>query len=57
MNSALLKRLFRAIHSGSGSDVDALCRKVVEEEKKAGHSRVAEDLELILENVRGKARP
>jgi SpoVK/Ycf46/Vps4 family AAA+-type ATPase len=57
MNSALLKRLFRAIQSGSGSDVDALCRKVVEEEKKAGHSRVAEDLELILENTRGKARP
>lgn len=49
MNSALLKRLFRAIQSGSGPDMDVLCRKVVEEEKKAGHLRVAEDLERILE--------
>ncbi len=48
MNSTLLKRLFRAIQNGSGTDVDVLCRKVVEDEKKAGHSRVAEDLERIL---------
>lgn len=48
MNSALLKRLFRAIQSGSGSDVDTLCRRMVEAEKKAGHARVAEDLQRIL---------
>lgn len=52
MNSTLLKRLFRAIQSGSGADVDVLCRKVVEEEKKAGHSRVAEDLDRILSESR-----
>lgn len=48
MKSTLLKRLFRAIQSGSGPDVEVLCRKVVEEEKKAGHVRVAEELERIL---------
>ncbi|MBN8457933.1 MAG: ATP-binding protein [Verrucomicrobia bacterium] len=51
MNSQLLKRLFRAIQSGSGPDVEVLCRKVVEDERKAGHGRVAEDLERILEKV------
>jgi SpoVK/Ycf46/Vps4 family AAA+-type ATPase len=49
MNSQLLKRLFRAIQSGSGPDMEVLCRKVVEEEKKVGHVRVAEELERILE--------
>lgn len=49
MNSQLLKRLFRAIQSGSGPDVEILCRKVVEEEKKVGHLRVANELERILE--------
>lgn len=48
MNANLLKRLFRAIQSGSSPDVEVLCRKVVDEEKKAGHARVAEDLERIL---------
>ena len=49
MNSQLLKRLFRAIQSGSGPAVEVLCRKVVEEEKKVGHRKVAEELERILE--------
>lgn len=52
MNAALLKRFFRAIHSGSESDLDQLCRKVVEQERNSGHTRVAEDLEQILEKVR-----
>lgn len=48
MKANLLKRLFRAIQSHSSQDVDALCRKVVEEEKKTGHVHLAEDLERIL---------
>jgi len=48
MNAALLKRLFRAIQSGSRPDVDALCQRVVDEQKKHGHGRVAEELERIL---------
>lgn len=56
MNSSLLKRLFRAIQSGSDPDVDVLCQRVVEDEKKAGHTRVAEDLARILGESR-KRRP
>ncbi len=52
MNATLLKRLFRAIQKGSGRDVDILCRRVVDEEKKYGHGRVAKDLELILNESR-----
>jgi SpoVK/Ycf46/Vps4 family AAA+-type ATPase len=48
MNSSLLKRLFRAIQTGSGKDVDILCRRVIDDEKKHGHGQVAKDLELIL---------
>lgn len=52
MNSTLLKRFFRAIQSGNDGEIDALCRKVVEAERKSGHSRVAEDLERIIETSR-----
>jgi len=48
MNAILLKRLFRAIQTGTGHDVEVLCRRVVDEEKKFGHGRVAKDLEHIL---------
>jgi SpoVK/Ycf46/Vps4 family AAA+-type ATPase len=57
MNSSILKRLFRAIQSGSGPDVEVMCRKVVEDEKNAGHLRVAEDLERILDQTRKRAAP
>lgn len=48
MNATLMKRLFRVIQSGTSTDVDALCRRIVEEEKKQGHGRVAHELERIL---------
>ena len=48
MKAALLKRFFRAIRSGSESELDSLCRSVVEDEKERGHDRVAADLESIL---------
>lgn len=48
MNATLMKRLFRVIQSGSGADVETLCRRIVEEEKKQGHERVARELEQIL---------
>ncbi len=43
-----MKRLFRVIQSGSSADVETLCRRVIEEEKKQGHGRVAKELEQIL---------
>jgi SpoVK/Ycf46/Vps4 family AAA+-type ATPase len=48
MNALLVKRLFSAIHAGRSGDVDALCRRIVEDERKKGHSNVAEDLERVL---------
>jgi SpoVK/Ycf46/Vps4 family AAA+-type ATPase len=48
MNATLMKRLFRVIQSGSTADVDTLCRRIVDEEKKQGHGRVAKELEQIL---------
>ena len=48
MNATLMKRLFRVIQSGSSADVDTLCRRIVDEEKKQGHGRVAKELEQIL---------
>ena len=48
MNATLMKRLFRVIQSGTSSDVDVLCRRIVDEEKKQGHGRVAQELERIL---------
>ncbi len=44
-----MKRLFRVIQSGSGADVDTLCHRIVEQERKLGHERVARELERILE--------
>lgn len=43
-----MKRLFRVIQSGTSADVDVLCRRVIEDEKKQGHGRVAKELEQIL---------
>ena len=51
MNSSLLKRLFRAIHSGSDKEVVALCRTVVKTERDKGHNQVASDLEAIVERA------
>src|ERR1039458_52847 len=48
MNATLMKRLFRVIQSGTSADVDMLCRRVIDEEKKQGHGRVAKELEQIL---------
>jgi len=48
MNATLMKRLFRVIQSGTSADVDTLCRRVIDEEKKQGHGRVAKELEQIL---------
>jgi len=48
MNNALLRRLFSAIQTGSAGDVEALCRRIVEDERTRGHKNVAEDLQRIL---------
>ncbi len=52
MNATLIKRLFRVIQSGSPSDVEVLCRRIIDEERKRGHGRVAQELEQILGDKR-----
>lgn len=48
MNALLMKRLFRVIQTGTGSEIHTLCRRIVEEERKQGHTKVANQLEQIL---------
>lgn len=48
MNATLMKRLFRVLKEGSATDVRAVCRRIVDEEKKQGHTQVARELEKLL---------
>jgi SpoVK/Ycf46/Vps4 family AAA+-type ATPase len=57
MNATLMKRLFRVIQSGSAPEVDTLCRRVIEEEKKLGHDHVAKELERILKDRPAEKAP
>jgi SpoVK/Ycf46/Vps4 family AAA+-type ATPase len=57
MNATLMKRLFRVLQDGSASDVRAVCRRIVDEQKKLGHVQVAKDLEKILAIPESKPAP
>jgi SpoVK/Ycf46/Vps4 family AAA+-type ATPase len=48
MNATLMKRLFRVLKDGTANDVQIVCRKIVDEEKKLGHTLFATELEKIL---------
>jgi SpoVK/Ycf46/Vps4 family AAA+-type ATPase len=50
MNADFLKRIIRAIADASQEDLDRLARKVVETERESGHTRLAGELEAILEH-------
>jgi SpoVK/Ycf46/Vps4 family AAA+-type ATPase len=51
MKAQLLKRLFSAVQQGSGRDLVAVCRHIVEDEKRLNHSNVARYLEKCLESA------
>lgn len=53
MNSELLKRLFRAINDGSDSNIDKICKTIVEDAKRKKHNKLAEQLEEILKKKSG----
>lgn len=60
MNADIIKRILRAIADGSQADLERLAHKVVETERKSGHTRLADQLETILSQPRrtkGAARP
>lgn len=48
MNAQLLKRLVKAIASQSTADLNILAKKVVDSERKSGHTKLASELEQIL---------
>ena len=52
MNGELLKRLVRAIASGSHEDLAQLAQKVVDSERKSGHAKLAGELDSILKRAK-----
>jgi SpoVK/Ycf46/Vps4 family AAA+-type ATPase len=48
MNGEILKRVVRAIASGRQEDLGRLASKIVEDERRNGHNRLADQLESIL---------
>ena len=52
MNANILKRVVRAIADGSQSDLDRLAEKMVEAERRTGHTKLADQLEAILKQPR-----
>jgi SpoVK/Ycf46/Vps4 family AAA+-type ATPase len=57
MNADILKRIVRAIADASQSDLEQLARKVVDSERKSGHTRLASQLEEILKKPRKRKSP
>lgn len=55
MNADILKRLVRAIAEGSQDDLNSLAKKVIEAERQSGHSKLAGELDKILDRARTRA--
>jgi len=49
LKANLLKRLFSAVQQGSERDVMAVCKHIVEDEKRLGHTTLARELEKSLD--------
>lgn len=56
MNAETLKRLIRAISDGSRDDLDRLARKIIQGKREAGQTRLADELEAVL-NQPSETRP
>jgi len=54
MNAEILKRIVRAIADGSQADLSRLAHKVVDAERKSGHTRLADELDGILKKSRSR---
>ena len=49
MNSELLSRLIRSIKQGSQPDLTRIAKLIIEDERRQGHTRVADKLQSLLE--------
>lgn len=54
MKASLLKRLFSAVRAGSESDLLEVCSRIIEDEKRLGHDKLAHDLENFLQVAKGR---
>ena len=54
MNASLLKRLFSSIKPGVNPDLDAVCQKIVDYERKLGHTKLADSLDLTFKKSYNK---
>jgi len=54
--AALLKRLFASVQNGANPDLSAVCRAIVEDEKRLGHSKLATELEATLSKLESTGR-
>ncbi|MEM9400476.1 MAG: AAA family ATPase [Verrucomicrobiota bacterium] len=52
MKATLLRRLFSSVQAGSDPDLKAVCRAIVEDEKRLGHNKLASELEAKLEKAK-----
>ena len=52
MTADILKRVVRAIANGSPDDLGRLAHKIVENERKTGHRKLADELDAILKRPR-----
>ncbi len=52
MNADIMKRVVRAIADGSQGDLDQLAHKIVEAERRTGHTKLADQLQGILNRPR-----
>lgn len=52
MNAHILKRVIRAIADGSQDDLDRLISQIVDNERRTGHKKLADQLEIILKQPR-----
>lgn len=55
MTADILKRVVRAIANGSQNDLDRLANKIVESERRTGHTKLADELDAILKQPRPRA--
>lgn len=57
MNADILRRIVQAIAEGSHNDLDRLAHKVVEQERRSGHEKLADQLQAILSRPRNRTSP
>jgi len=56
MNAALLKRCVRAMSETSDGSLTPLCNKIVEDEQRKGHNKLAKQLESIVSRAKNNGK-